>query len=199
VRRAPILIAATLASTAALSACGSSSSGLIPPRDATRIGTALTALTTALTGHNCAGTQSALDSVSIAINSLPASVDGRLSGNLEQGYADLASEARVQCKPSAGSTGSTTPTHPHKPHKTSSGPTGTTSTSQTGTTQGGTSAPTGPTGATNTGPSGPTETTGPTGTTSTGGGIGPDGGSTGETSSTGGSGTSGGDGGGASN
>jgi hypothetical protein len=190
------LIAATLASTAALSACGSSSSGLIPPRDATRIGTALTALTTALTGHNCAGTQSALDSVSIAINSLPASVDGRLSGNLEQGYADLASEARAQCKPAAGST---TPTHPHKPHKTSSGPTGTTSTSQTGTTQGGTSAPTSPTGATNTGPTGPTETTGPTSTTSTGGGIGPGDGSTGETGSTGASGTSGGDGGAAGN
>ncbi len=187
-RRAPILIAATLASTAALSACGSSSSGLIPPRDATRIGTALTALTTALTGHNCAGTQSALDSLSIAINSLPASVDGRLSGNVEQGYADLASEARAQCKPA----GSTTPTHPHKPHKTSSGPTGTSSTGQTGTTQGGTSAPTGPTGATNTAPTGPTEATGPTNSTSTGGGIGPGDGSTGETGSTGASGTSGG-------
>jgi len=182
------LIAATLASAATLSACGSSSAGLIPPRDATRIGTALTALTTALTGHSCTGTQSALDSLSIAINSLPPSVDGRLSGNVEQGYADLASEARAQCKPP----GSTTPTHPHKPHKTTTGVTGTTSTSQTGTTQGGTSAPTGPTGVTTTGPTGPTQSTGPSSTTSTGGGIGPADGSTGETGSTSASGTSGG-------
>lgn len=186
-KRTPTLIAATLASAATLTACGSSSSGLIPPRDATRIGTALTALTTALAAHNCTGTQSALDSVSIAINSLPASVDGRLSGNLEQGYADLSGESRAQCKAPAGATGSTTPTH--KPHKPTTGLTGTTSTSQTGTTQGGTSAPTGPTGATSTGSSGPTEPTGPSSSTSTGGGIGPAGGSTGETSSTSASGT----------
>jgi len=188
--RTPILIFATLASAATLAACGSSTSGLIPPRDANSIGNELTALTTALTNHDCSATETALTNVSFAIDNLPSSVDQRLTSNLQTGYDQLAPEARTQCHAPAGTTGSTT-THHRKPKPTNTGPTGTT-TGTTGTTGGGT--PTGPTGTT-TGLTGTTESTGPTSSTSAGGGIGPGGGEpTSTTGTTGTTGTSGGTG-----
>ena len=180
-KRPLALIAATLASTAALAACGSSTAGLIPPTNAQAIGNAITALTTALQNHDCAKTRSALQNVSSNINALPASLDRRLYDNLQQGYTELVLEAPSQCKrPAARNTG-TTGTHHHK--KASTGLTGTSN--STGTTQGGTPAPTGPTGATTTtSPTGPTTSTGPTSTTSAGGGIGPGDGSSGSSGDT---------------
>jgi hypothetical protein len=194
VRRALLLTAATIATAVALAACGSSSSGLIPPADAQSIGSSLTALTTALANHDCNATRTALDRVSFAIDSLPRSVDRRLADNLTQGYNDLAPEARAQCKARApANTGASGPaTHRHKPRKSSTGNTGTTSTGLTGTSQGGIGVPTGPTGTTtSTEPTGSTTPTGSTSTTSAGGGVGPGGGSTSSTGSTGSSGSSG--------
>jgi hypothetical protein len=176
VRRPAALVCATLLATIALTACGSSSSGLIPQTDASALGGDLTTLANALGNHQCGGVSAALENINIDIYRLPTSVDKRLRNQLLRGYTDLDNNARDQCK-------AATLKQAHHP------PTGSTSKSES-------TGPTGPTGTTTggttTSPNGPTTGTGVT-TTGPSGVVGPGGGApapgSGSTSSSGDSGS----------
>ena len=188
--RLPVLAAATLATVALASACGSSSGGLIPTDTAGLLTTDLTNIQAGVVAGDCAVTSAAIESARIDFEDLPTAINSQLRSQLVQGFNTLVLSAELKCQQSngGGPTGPTGSSSSSSSSSTTSSSTSTsTSTSTTSTSSAATtsSSSAASTSATTTGPSctlittpnGGTVCVGATGDTSTngiggGGGIG---------------------------
>ena len=133
---------AVVAAAVAISACGSSDSKTIPPEDAAKLTSALTAVETAIDNRDCAEAEARAQDFVVAVNELPDTVGTEDKDTLRSAGENLEKLAadRSQCKPEAVNTGPsgdtgvepTTPTT--TPTTTAPETTATTTTSSTTTT-----------------------------------------------------------------
>jgi hypothetical protein len=187
--RLPVLAAATLATVALATACGSSGGGLIPADTAGSLSTDLTNIQAGVEASNCAVTAQAIETARIDFENLPSSINAKLRSQLTEGFNTLVISAELKCQQSnpggpTGSSGTSTSSSTSSATTTSTSTTTTTSSAATTTTStsAATSAATttGPTCTQVTTPNGGTFCEGSTGPTSTngigGGGLGGGGG-----------------------
>jgi hypothetical protein len=187
--RLPVLAAATLATVALATACGSSGGGLIPADTAGSLSTDLTNIQAGVEASNCAVTAQAIETARIDFENLPSSINAKLRSQLTEGFNTLVISAELKCQQSnpggpTGSSGTSTSSSTSSATSTSTSTTTTTSSAATTTTStsAATSAATttGPTCTQVTTPNGGTFCEGSTGPTSTngigGGGLGGGGG-----------------------
>jgi hypothetical protein len=121
--RALALTAAALTAAFVISACGSSSGGLIPSATAGELTTDLQDIQQAVEQQDCGLTSLAINNAQTAFDNLPSSVNARLREQLQKGFTQLTISAATACQSSSS------------PGGTSTGPTGpTTSTSSSSTT-----------------------------------------------------------------
>jgi hypothetical protein len=143
-RTALRLLATGLLGTGAavLVSCGSSGVGLIPLRNAGPLQSDFQAIALAAQngGGSCTATEVAIHKAEHDLQALPSTVDSGLRGRLEEGLANLSTQARSQCTQPPSQTTTTTGT---ATTKTSPSTTGTTGTQSTPTTDTQATAPTG--------------------------------------------------------
>jgi hypothetical protein len=120
---------------AALVACGSSGSGLIPFRNAGPLEADFQAIAQAAQegGGSCTATEAAIQKAEHDLHVLPSTVDGGLRGRLEEGISSLSARARELCAQASTTTPASTSTTRTTPPATttSTQPTQTTSTQAT--------------------------------------------------------------------
>jgi hypothetical protein len=124
--RLPVLAAATLATVALASACGSSSGGLIPADTADSLNSALTDIQAGVEASDCAVTAQAIENARSDFDSLPSSINAKLRSQLLEGFQTLEGSAELKCQQS-------TPTGPTGPSSSTSTSTSTSSTTTTST------------------------------------------------------------------
>lgn len=119
--------------TLTLAACGGSSAGLIPARNAGPLQSAFEEVQEAARKGNgkCGPTEAALAKAKRAFNDLPTSVDASLRNRLSEGIVNLTNVALTECKQPSSSGATTTGTSTTK--STTSRTTPTTSTTNTAT------------------------------------------------------------------
>jgi hypothetical protein len=166
--KALALAAAALTAAFVITACGSSSGGLIPAATADELTTDLQDIQQAVEQQDCGLTSQAIGNAQTAFDSLPSSVNNRLREQLQKGFTRLTLSAESACQSSSppggstGATGTTTSTSSSTATTTSTTTTTTTTSSSAATTTStSSSAATTTTGA----------TTGPTCVTSPNGGL----------------------------
>ena len=137
--RLPVLAAATLATVALASACGSSNGGLIPIDTAGTLNSDLGNIHAGVAAGDCAVTLAAIETATIDFENLPSGIDKRLASQLQQGFHTLTTSAELQCASTApggstGTTGATSTSSSSSSSTTSSTTTSSTTTSSTATT-----------------------------------------------------------------
>jgi hypothetical protein len=107
--RLPVLAAATLATVALATACGSSGGGLIPVETAGSLSTDLTNIQAGVEASNCPVTAQAIETAEQDFENLPSSINAKLRSQLTQGFNTLVVSAELKCQQSGGG-GQTGPT-----------------------------------------------------------------------------------------
>jgi peptidoglycan DL-endopeptidase CwlO len=127
--RLPVLAAATLATVALASACGSSTGGRIPTDTAGSLTTDLTNIQAGVVAGNCPVTNAAIESARIDFEDLPTAINSELRNQLVQGFNTLVLSAELKCQQSSGGG----PTGPTSSSSTSSSTTSSSTTTSTST------------------------------------------------------------------
>jgi hypothetical protein len=108
----PILLAAALGVVCAVlvAACGGDDSKLIPQRDAEALNRYADRVGAAVDSQDCQTAAVEVQRAQDRIAELPASVDGGLRANLEEGFQNLAQRAARECQGTTTTPTETTPT-----------------------------------------------------------------------------------------
>ena len=132
----PILLAAALGVVCAVlvAACGGDDSKLIPQRDAQALKRYADRVGAAVDSQDCQTAAVEVQRAQDRIAELPASVDGGLRANLEQGFQNLAQRAARECQGTTTTTPTDTTTTETTPTDTTTTETTPTETTQTDTT-----------------------------------------------------------------
>lgn len=107
--RLPALAAATLATVAIATACGSSSGGLIPFDTAGSLKADLNSIRAGVRAGDCQVTDAAIETAQSDFENLPSGIDPHLRSQLVAGFTTLETSAQLECQQTnpGGSTGST--------------------------------------------------------------------------------------------